>query len=167
MSFIKRFSKVDYKNFADVIDLFRIELEHYFLNGKQEITITLYSAIPDSITSLNDDLQESLNISNKKLVFKEILARKIESRKDFCNFIREEDFEKAAFVRVVMKNPDKTSSYFTCIEFKGLLPKHVVCYIQPEGLAEIVFTQMKEYAPLGLFAKIGDGTEKNHHISFS
>ncbi len=120
-SLIKRIGTISFENFKNIMQGFIGSISH--VSGFPIVEINLFSELPHSLTSYQEGLNEYLAEENKKLIF---------ATYDNLSVVPQDAFQKARFIRVVLRTRDENQSL---IEFKGFLPDHVVFHTIPAKAA--------------------------------
>jgi hypothetical protein len=157
VSIIKRFFKINHADFVDIIGIFNACLKTEW--GQTILTVRLYNGLPHSVTSYQEGMLEYLQEENGKLVFA--------TYTDVYS-VPKKAFDQADFVKInIQKKNGSLLSEYASFEFKGFLPRHAICYIQPESVAVSLLPTIIDRNPFGMWFYFGNGQEKNHPITFS
>lgn len=156
LSIIKRFFKINYADFVNIIGIFDACLKAEW--GQTILTVRLYNGLPHSITSYQEEMLEYLRKENGKLVFATYTN---------AYSVPKKAFDQADFVKVNIEKKNGSLFEYASFEFKGFLPRHAICYIQPESLAVSLLPTIIENNSFGMWFYFGNGQEKNHPITFS
>ena len=124
------------------------------------VTIRLYKQLPHSITTIVPGLNEWIAEENREKQLAEV--RGLEN-------VTKRLFDKVANIQLDIRPIDKARAplyTFGHLECKGLLNRHLVYYVQPEEVGEIVKTlHLNEQRPSMLRFGVGDGYEHCHIVS--
>ena len=159
-SFIKRFGKITYDDFMRFAQQFCSAVDSCY-ESPSVVIVRFYEQLPRSITTIHQfGLNEWLAEYNKSKQLAEIIE---------LENVTKELFDKAANIQLDIRPIDdaKAPLYtFGHLECKGLLNRHLVYYVQPEEVGEVVKAlHLNKQRPSVLRFGIGDGYEHCHRVS--
>lgn len=164
-SFVKRFGSISYSEFMAMADQFVYAVGHSHY-AQAEVTVTFYKELPHSVSAPMEGVGEWVASENKKLEL-----AKIYKPSDIPGLphIPQEIFERAVSVQLIIRLP-----LYNCVlghmECKGLLPRHVVFYVQSndEDACQQIYNRcVGKQRPSRLWFGEGSGFERCHPCSVS
>ena len=163
-SFRKRFGRISYADFLKMAQQFVAAMGQQHHDSKLEIFVTLYASIPHSVSAPLDGIAEFVEKENAKLELAKIVGVGSE-----MPHVPQELFVSAKNVQLVVHAPGYNCA-FGHIECKGLLPRHIVFYVQSNNanaVERIKSDCVGKDRPSEFLFRQGDGFERCHSVSLS
>ena len=164
-SFVKRFGSISYSDFVAMGRQFvdAVGHSHY---AQAEVTIIFYKELPHSVTAPVDGIDEWVAQENKKSELAKIIKP---SDIPGIPYIPQDLFNLAVNVQLTVRLP-MYDCVFGHMECKGLLPRHIVYYVQSsndEACQRIYNRCAGRERPSRVWFAQGDGFERCHSRSLS
>lgn len=163
-SFRKRFGRISYADFLKMAQQFITTMGQHHSGSNLKVSITLYASIPHSVSAPMDGIAEFVEKENAKLEL-----AKIAGMGSVVPYVPQELFASAKNVQLVVHAPGYDYA-FGHIECKGLLPHHIVFYVQSgnaDAVEKIKDVCVGKHRPSKLLFRQGSGFERCHRISLS
>ncbi len=158
-SFVKRFGRITFDDFMRLAPQFCNAIDSCY-ESPSRVTITFYKKPPHSITTIEPELDKWLAERNKEGELAKVNGLENVTR---------DLFDQAVNIQLKIRPEDDTRApryTFGHMECKGLLRRHVVCYVQPEEVGSLVKTLLLgEQRPPRLKFGVGHGFECCHSLS--
>lgn len=158
-SFIKRFAPINFEDFIHFAHQF-CEMVDSCYESPSKVTVTFYTKLPHSITTIEPGLNEWLAKENEKCELAVVIG---------LENVTQDLFDQAVNVQLDIRPEDDSQApeyAFGNLECKGLLNKHLVYHVQPEEVGDVVKRSLlNEQRPSKIRFGVGDGYEHCHSVS--